>query len=95
LESAFELDQPVPLDPVDGQVKPRRATVLTVRLRLIARLSKFKFVFTLSSSGYCAVHWLVGHNFSIHVFSSALVFGAIVAASVPWLSHWFSSSSLR
>jgi hypothetical protein len=54
---------------------------------MIDRLSKFKIVFTLSSSGYCAIHWLVSHNFSTSVFSRALVFGAIAAMAVVWLSR--------
>jgi hypothetical protein len=61
--------------------------------RSIAKLSNLKTVFTLSSSGYCAIHWLVVHNFSIYVLSGALVFGAMVAMTVALLSSWFSSSS--
>jgi hypothetical protein len=61
--------------------------------RSIAKLSRFKIVFTLSSSGYCAIHWLVVHNFSIYVFPGALVFGAVATMAVAWLSDWFPSSS--
>ena len=60
--------------------------------RWIAKLSTFKIVFTLSSSGYCAIHWLATHNFSIYVFSGALFFGAIAATTVAWFSKRFSSS---
>ena len=45
-----------------------------------------KTVFSLSSAGYCAIHWLVVHNFSSHVFLGALVFGAMAAVVVAWLS---------
>jgi hypothetical protein len=60
---------------------------------LIARLSRFRIVFTLSSLTYCAVHWLVAHGFSIYVFFGALMFGAIAATASTWLSRCFSSSS--
>jgi hypothetical protein len=53
--------------------------------RLIAKLSTFNFVFTLSSFGYCAIHWLLTHSFSTYVFSGALVFGAMAAMAVAWL----------
>lgn len=56
--------------------------------KLIARLSRFRFVFPLSSAGYCAIHWLATHNFSSYVFGGALVFGAIVAMAVAWLSNF-------
>jgi hypothetical protein len=56
-------------------------------------VSRFKIVFTLSSSGYCAIHWFVAHNFSTYMFSGALVFGAIVAMAVAWLSDRIHSSS--
>jgi hypothetical protein len=55
---------------------------------MIDKLSKFRIAFTLSSSGYCAIHWLVSHNFSVFVFSRALFFGAIAAMAVVWLSHF-------
>jgi hypothetical protein len=56
--------------------------------RLITKLSTYKIVFVLSSSGYCAIHWLVIHNFSAFVFSSALVFGAMAAMGVAWLANF-------
>jgi hypothetical protein len=58
----------------------------------ISRLGKFKTAFTVSSLLYCAVHWLSSHNFSVYVFSAALVFGALVATAVAGLSQWFSRS---
>lgn len=60
---------------------------------LIAKLSRFKSVFMLSSLVYCSIHWLVIHNFSIYVFSGALVIGTVATMAVAWLSTWFSSSS--
>jgi hypothetical protein len=64
----------------------RQRPMVNVR-RLIAKLSTFKIVFTLSSSGYCAIHWLLTHSFSTYVFSGALVFGAVAAMVVAWLSN--------
>jgi hypothetical protein len=62
--------------------------------RVIAKLSKSRVMFTLSSL-YCLAHWLmVTHSFSIYVLSSAPVFGAIAATAVAWLSDRFSSSSI-
>ena len=62
--------------------------------RLIAALSRPKVMFTLSSAGYCAIHSLVIHDFSIYVFSGGLVFGAIAATVVAWLSSRLFSSSV-
>ena len=50
--------------------------------RLIARLGRFRFVFPLSSAGYCAIHWLTTHHFSFYLLSGALVFGAAAATAV-------------
>ena len=63
--------------------------------RLIAKLSTYKIVFTLSSSGYCAIHWLVIHNFSAYVFSTALVFGAVAAMGVAWLANFAQRARAR
>ena len=64
---------------------PRQSVVVNAR-RLVAKLSRFKFVFPLSSAGYCAIHWLAVHNLSSHVFLGALVFGVAAAVAVAWLS---------
>jgi hypothetical protein len=61
---------------------------------LVAKLSHLKLMFTLSSTGYCAVHWLFVHNFSAYVFAGALVFGALVTTAVAWLSRWFNQHAL-
>ena len=71
---------------------PRQRALGSAR-RLIAKLSGLKFVFTLSTSGYCAIHWLVTHSFSIYVFSGALVFGALATTVAACLAAWLSSSS--
>jgi hypothetical protein len=63
----------------------RQKSVVTAR-KLIASLSRFRVVFTLSSFGYCAIHWLAVHNFSIYVLASAVVFGVITAVAVTRLS---------
>ena len=70
---------------------PKQEAMVHAR-RLIARLTSFRTVFTLSSSGYCAIHWLSIQRFSISVLLSALVFGSIVAMAVAWLPLWFRSS---
>jgi hypothetical protein len=61
--------------------------------KLMDTLSRPKVMFTLASAGYCAIHSLFIHDFSIYVFSGSLVFGAIAARLVSWLSHRLSSSS--
>jgi len=57
-------------------------------LHLETSLARLSRSFTLSSAGYCAVHWLITHKFSLHVLPSALMFGAVVAVSVACLSAW-------
>ena len=69
---------------MEVSTSPRQSMVVNAR-RLIA-MSRFKTVFSLSSAGYCAIHWLVVRNFSSHVFLGALVFGAMAAVVVAWLS---------
>ena len=64
---------------------PRQSVVVNAR-RLVAKLSRFKFVFPLSSAGFCAIHWLAVQSFSSHVFWGALVFGVAAAVAVAWLS---------
>lgn len=53
---------------------------------LVTHLGRVKLVFTLSSLGYCGVHWFMYHGFSIHMISTALVFGAITAAATAYMS---------
>jgi hypothetical protein len=61
--------------------------------KLIARWSRVRFVFPLATSGYCAIHWLIAHNFSFYIMSGALVVGAVSAMAAAWLTDWFSPSS--
>jgi hypothetical protein len=70
-----------------------RHRFLTNVQRLTSHAGKLKLAFTISSFGYCAVHWLFFHGFSIYVFSTALAVGAVAAMAVARLSHWFSSPS--
>lgn len=72
---------------MEVSTSPRQSVVVNAR-RLIAKLSRFKMVFPLSSAGYCAIHWLFVHNFSSHVFWGALVFGAMGAVAVACLSDF-------
>jgi hypothetical protein len=69
-----------------------RQKALTRVAPAIAGLGKLKTAFTLSSLSYCAVHWLTSHNFSVYVFSAALLFGGLVATAVAWLSQLFPRS---
>jgi hypothetical protein len=71
-----------------------RQRALVETRRLVATLSRPKVMFTLTSSGYCAIHSLVTHEFSIYVFLGGLAFGAIAAMVVAWLSSRLSSSSV-
>jgi hypothetical protein len=66
---------------------PSQSVVVNARSP-VAKLSRFKFVFPLSTAGFCAIHWLAVHNFSSHVFWGALVFGAMAAVAVAWLSDF-------
>jgi len=54
--------------------------------KTILRLSK---PFTLASSGYCAIHWLVAHEFAVHVFFRAVLVGGITTLVVASLSAWW------
>jgi hypothetical protein len=60
--------------------------------RMITHLGRVKLAFTITSLGYCAVHWLIFHGFSVHVLPTALAFGAVAAVAVSLLSYWFSAS---
>ncbi len=70
-----------------------RQSVLVKGRNIITRLGTFKFVFTITSSGYCAIHWLATHSFSAYVLAGALVSGAVMAMAVRWLAKWFHPSS--
>jgi hypothetical protein len=56
---------------------------------LACGLSKFRKVqtaFTIATSLFCALHWLISHRFSLYMIPGALVVGT-VAAMLTW---WFS-----
>jgi hypothetical protein len=63
-----------------------------VRQRLLGgarrSITKLSSMFTLSTSAYCALHWLALHHFSIYVLLGAMVFGTIATVIVAWLSDW-------
>jgi hypothetical protein len=61
----------------------------------VEKVSAFKIAFTLSSSGYCAIHWLATHNLSIYVLSTALLFGAAMATAVAWLWKFVQAGRAR
>lgn len=54
--------------------------------RVITHIGRVKAAFTVSSLGYCGVHWLISHGFSIHVLPSAVAFGGVTALVVACLS---------
>lgn len=60
--------------------------------KVITHLGRVKLAFTISSLGYCAVHWVIFHGFSAYVISGAVVFGAFTATLVARISSWLSSS---
>ena len=70
----------------------RRQRILVNARGLVAKLSRFRSVFTVSSLGYCAIHLLVAHDFSRYVFLGALAFGVVATMAVAWLADWYSSS---
>ena len=58
--------------------------------RLITHLGRVKLAFTISSLGYCAVHWVIFHGFSAYVLSGAVAFGTVAAVAAARLSYWLS-----
>lgn len=58
--------------------------------RLITHLGKVKLAFTISSLGFCTIHWLNYHGFSIYALSSAVVVGGMGATVASCLSYWLS-----
>ena len=54
--------------------------------RIMFKINGAKTAFTLVSSAFCAVNWLVGRSFSIRLVLSALLLGAIAATLTAWLS---------
>ena len=59
--------------------------------RLITHVGRVKSAFTISSLGFCVVHWFISHGFSVHVLPSAVAFGGVTALVVARLPHWLSS----
>jgi hypothetical protein len=55
-------------------------------------ITKLSSMFTLSTSAYCAIHWLVLDHFSIYVLLGAMVFGTIATAMVAWFADWFGQA---
>jgi hypothetical protein len=71
---------------------PPKHTYLENARGLITHVGRVKSAFTISSLGYCAMHWLIFHGFSGYVLASAIAFGGMAAIAVASLSYWFSSS---
>jgi hypothetical protein len=96
IEPIVHRDYCLPTGEMESVMKTRKLLkqrALVGARKLIDTLSRPKVMFTLSSSGYCAIHSLVIHDFSIYVFSGSLIFGAIAAIVVTWLSNRLSPSS--
>src|ERR1700719_3935472 len=69
-----------------GEIGSSTHLVLQKTGRIIFKINGAKTAFTLVSSAFCAVHWLVGRSFSIRLVLSALLLGAIAATLTAWLS---------
>jgi hypothetical protein len=61
--------------------------------RIIFKVTRARAVFTLFFSAFCAVHWVVVHNFSIYLVPGAILFGVIAAMLTLWFSDSHSSLS--
>jgi hypothetical protein len=57
--------------------------------RGLSKFGKVQTVFTIATSAFCALHWLISHRFSVYMIPGALVVGA-AAATLTW---WFSNAS--
>jgi hypothetical protein len=57
--------------------------------KAITHFGRVKLAFTISSLGYCALHWLMFHGFSVHILSTTMAIGAVAAVAVARLPCWF------
>jgi hypothetical protein len=69
--------------PLAGVIPPSLA-------RGLLKFTKVKTSFTVAASLFCALHWLISHQFSLYMIPGALVVGA-AAAGLTW---WFSDAPL-
>ncbi len=69
--------------PLVGVIPPSLA-------RGVSKFSKVQTVFTVATSLFCALHWLISHRFSVYMVPGALVVGA-AAATLTW---WFSNAPI-
>ena len=69
--------------PLAGVIPPSLA-------RGLLKFTKVKAAFTIASSLFCVLHWLISHRFSLYVVPGALAAGA-VAAMLTW---WFSNAAM-
>ncbi len=53
--------------------------------------SRVVSAFTISTSAYCAIHFLFAHFFSLHMLSQAVICGVAAAATAGWFSVKLSS----
>ena len=67
--------------PLAGVIPPSLA-------RGLLKFTKVKAVFTITSSLFCVLHWLISHRISLYVVPGALAAGA-AAAMLTW---WFSNA---
>lgn len=55
-------------------------------MRGLLKFTKVKAAFTIASSVFCVLHWLISHRFSMYMIPGALMFG-VAAAALTW---WFA-----
>jgi hypothetical protein len=55
--------------------------------RGLSKFSRVNTVFTITTTLFCGLHWLISHRFSVYMIPGALVVGA-AAATLTW---WFSA----
>jgi hypothetical protein len=70
--------------PLAGVIPPSLA-------RGLLKFTKVKAAFTIASSLFCVLHWLISHRLSLYVIPGALVVGA-AAATLTW---WFSNAAMN
>ena len=66
--------------PLAGVVPPSLA-------RGLLKFTKVKAAFTVGSSLFCILHWLISHRFSVYIVPGALAAGAAAATLTWWFSH--------
>jgi hypothetical protein len=58
----------------------------------MVRLGELKTAFAVASSGYCLVHVMLTHRFSVQVFLGAFAFGTAATIAIAWVTDRFRSN---